>query len=167
MRSISSIERMNRNYQLPPEWRTFKPEPEESECFKCSFRGKVDRTSCPRCGKRLYTESNIRMRGVGLILIGFFLALGMTALGIGLFVILGTVRDQDSIRRINDSVPFLIGIYVLFGTIIAYGANAVLAGIWQMATGRRNKLLSWLMGAILTLIIIAGIIATRLPEMSF
>lgn len=155
---------MNRNYQLPPEWRQFKPEPEESECFKCGFRGKVDRNIC-RCGKRLYTESNIRMRGVGLILVGFFLTVVTIAIGVGILFFLGSVRDQDSVRRINDSVPFLIGVYVFFATIIAYGANAVLAGIWQMATGRRNKLLTWLTGAILTLVLVVGVIATRLPEL--
>jgi hypothetical protein len=146
---------MDPNYQLPPEWR-FKPQPEESECFKCSFRGRVDRTACPRCGKRLYTESNIRMRGVLLIAIGIFLALFMGAIAVGVFLLLASVRDKDSVRRINDSLPMLIGVFGIFAAVIAYGVNSVVMGLWQAITGRRNKALIWLMWAMLSVMLIGG-----------
>ncbi len=161
---------MTRTYrQLPREWqeyarshagqverfRPFKPEPEERECVKCGFRGKVDQIIC-RCGKRLYTESNIRMRGLGLIAVGVLLSAFMAAISIGLFVLLAGVTDKEAVRRINDSVWLLIGIYGLFAAVIAFGANSVVMGFWQVLTGRRNKVLMWVGSAIFYLMAIGG-----------
>lgn len=146
---------MNQHPHLPPQWR-HGPQPEESECFKCSFRGRVDRTACPRCGKRLYTESNIRTRGALLIAIGGFLAVFMGAIAVGVFILLASVRDKESVRRMNDSLPMLITVFAIFAAVIAYGLNSIVMGLWQLITGRRNKALIWLMWAMLSLILIGG-----------
>ncbi|HEY2867235.1 MAG TPA: hypothetical protein VGJ02_09095 [Pyrinomonadaceae bacterium] len=129
--------------------------PEYRECFRCSFRGEVAQTSCPRCGKKLYTSRNIRNRGVVQIITGLILVLMMAGLGIFIAVL----ASQPAGRELAQQKIFLAGIFAFFGIIGLFGLNGIAMGTWQAVTGRRNKIFIWIMFALLALILI-GCLAT-------
>jgi hypothetical protein len=125
--------------------------PEYRECFRCSFRGEIAQSACPQCGKKLYTSRNIRNRGVVQIITGLILV-GMMA-GLGIFI--GVLANQPAGQELAKQKTFLLGLYGFFGVIALFGLNGIVMGAWQVATGRRNKVLMWVMFALLALILIA------------
>jgi cytochrome bd-type quinol oxidase subunit 2 len=129
---------------------------EYKECFKCSFRGETDRESCPQCGKKLRTSKNIRVRGVIQIVTGVILVLMMAALSffIGVLVTKGAA-DPETAKKMADQRSFLLTVYLLFGVLALFGLNGIVMGTWQAITGRRNKVLMWIMFVLLALILIA------------
>jgi len=138
-------------------------QPEYRECFKCSYRGVIGQTTCPKCGKKLYTSDNIRSRGTFLIAVGLFLCLFMGAIaGLVISFLAEAAKNPTNTKRMD---PFmLIFIYGIFGIVIAFGANAVATGIWQVIFGRRNRIFIWLMWAILFALFAAGSIFRGLAE---
>jgi len=129
--------------------------PEYRECFRCSFRGEIAQTSCPQCGKKLYTSRNIRNRGIVQIITGLILIVMMA--GLGIFI--GVLANQPSGQKLAQQKTFLLGLYGFFGVIGLFGLNGIVMGTWQVATGRRNKVLMWVMFVLLALILI-GCLAT-------
>ena len=133
---------------------------EYKECFKCSFRGETSNLDCPQCGKKLRTSKNIRTRGVVQIVTGVFLVLMMG----GLSIFIGTlitkgINDPETAKKIAEQKDFLLVVYAFFGVIALFGLNGIVMGLWQVATGRRNKVLMWIMFVLLALILI-GCLAT-------
>ena len=129
--------------------------PEYRECFRCSFRGQIAQTACPQCGKKLYTSRNIRNRGVVQIITGLILV-GMMA-GLGIFIAI--LASQPSGKELAKEKTLLLGVYGLFAVIGLFGLNGIAMGAWQLATGRRNKVMMWIMFALLALILV-GCLAT-------
>jgi uncharacterized paraquat-inducible protein A len=130
-------------------------QPEYRECFKCSYRGVIGQTTCPNCGKNLYTSENIKSRGIFLIGVGSFLCIFMGAIAALVISFLAeAARNPTNTKRMD---PFmLLFIYGIFGIVIVFGANAVATGIWQVIVGRRNRIFIWLMWAILFTLFAAG-----------
>jgi len=129
---------------------------EYKECFKCSFRGETANLDCPECGKRLRTSKNIRTRGVIQIVTGIFLVLMMAALSIFIGVLVAKgANDPETARKLADQRTFMLTIYGLFGVLALFGVNGIVMGTWQVVTGRRNKVLMWVMFVLLALILIA------------
>ena len=129
---------------------------EYKECFKCSFRGETANTACPKCGKKLRTAKNIRVRGVIQIVTGTVLVVMM----IGLAVFIGIAmtnasQDAAQAKRIAGERTLFIGIYGLFAVIALFGLNGIAMGTWQLAFGRRNKVFIWIMIALLVMILMA------------
>ena len=132
--------------------------PEYKECFKCSFRGETVEADCPKCGKKLRTAKNIRVRGVIQIVTGVVLV----ALMIGLSVFIGVAvmnaeQDAAQAKRIAGERTLFIGIYGLFAVITLFGLNGIAMGTWQLTFGRRNKVFIWIMIALLAIIIMAWV----------
>jgi uncharacterized paraquat-inducible protein A len=110
--------------QTPIEQNAAEPavnEPEYKECFKCSFRGETADAACPKCGKKLRTAKNIRVRGVIQIVTGVVLV----ALMIGLAVFIGVAvmnaaQDAAQAKRIAGEKTLFIGIYGLFAVLTLF-----------------------------------------------
>lgn len=129
---------------------------EYKECFKCNFRGETADTACPKCGKKLRTSKNIRARGVVQIVTGVILVLMMAGLSvfIGGLVARG-INDPETARKMAEQKNFLLVVYAFFGVLALFGVNGIVMGTWQVVTGRRNKILMWIMFVLLALILIA------------
>src|SRR5580765_292116 len=144
----------DRQVKVPPEYR---------ECFKCSYPGVIGQTTCPICGKNLYTSENIRNRGTLLIGVGAFLCLFMGAIALAVFSFLTeAAKNPDNHRRMAPSM--FLSIYAIFAAVIAFGANSIATGIWQVIFGTRNRIFIWLMWAILATIFVAGGIFQMLAD---
>ncbi len=117
--------------------------------------------TCPRCRKNHFLNaSSIRTRGTILIVIGLFLVAFMG--GIAIFVaalLFGSAsQNASSARRLNDEIPMLILIYGIFALVIAFGLNSLISGLWMIATGRRNRVLLWIMWGLLGLLGIGAVL---------
>jgi len=62
--------------------------------------------------------------------------------------------SPDEARRIAEQRTMFMGMYAFFAIIGLFGLNGIVMGAWQIAFGRRNKPLIWLMFALLALILI-------------
>ena len=128
---------------------------EYKECFKCSFRGETAEANCPKCGKKLRTSKNIRIRGGVQLITGLFLVAMMAGLsGFIWYLTHKSSLNADEQRRIAEQQTLFLGLYAFFAIIALFGLNGVVMGVWQLAFGRRNKPLIWLMFVLLALILI-------------
>jgi len=131
------------------------PNGEYKECFKCSFRGETADANCPKCGKKLRTSKNIRVRGVIQLVTGLFLVVMMAGLSVFIWYLTHNASlSPDEARRIAEQRTMFMGMYAFFAIIGLFGLNGIVMGAWQIAFGRRNKPLIWLMFALLALILI-------------
>jgi len=82
--------------------------------------------------------------------------------GIAIFVaalLFGSAsQNASSARRLNDEIPMLILIYGIFALVIAFGLNSLISGLWMIATGRRNRVLLWIMWGLLGLLGIGAVL---------
>ena len=132
--------------------------PQYHVCFKCHFETESSGGACPRCGKPLYSEKNIRTRGWVLIGCGLFLAGFMSA--ITLFVtglIYNSTNDAAMRAKLESEMHLFVLMYLVFGGVIAAGLTALAMGVWQIVFGRRNRLLVWLFMALVTAAITVGV----------
>jgi cytochrome c biogenesis protein CcdA len=73
---------------------------------------------------------------------------------IGVLVAKGA-NDPETVKKLADQKTFLLTIYAFFGVLALFGLNGIVMGTWQVVTGRRNKVLMWVMFVLLALILIA------------
>jgi hypothetical protein len=127
-------------------------------CYKCGFFGKTSQPRCPQCRRGLlFTENDIRIRGaigivVGLFLIGIMLVI---AVGIGL-LLMGASSTIRPSKDIGKSAAGFVGVYLVFGAVMLFGAHAMVVGFWQLIVGRPNRFLSKMVWVFLVLIFVAG-----------
>jgi hypothetical protein len=134
---------------------------EYKECFKCRFRGDIAEATCPNCGKKLRTSKNIRVRGAIQLVTGLFLVAMMAGLSIFIWYLThSSTLSADEAQRIAEQKTMFIGVYALFGIIGLFGLNGIVMGVWQLAFGRRNKPLIWIMFGLLALILIGCLAMT-------
>jgi MFS family permease len=132
-------------------------EPQLHFCFKCRWEGRISQTVCPRCGKPLFSEKNIRVRGVILTFLGLFLSGFMSA--IAFFVtamLMQASKNPKTSAKLNGDEHMLIMIYLIFAGVIAMGVTIMLAGIWQIIFGRRNLFLIWIFLTLIGLTFLVG-----------
>lgn len=134
---------------------------EPRQCFKCNFEGLGSNITCPRCGKNHFlTAKNVRTRGTILVIVGLFLIALIGGISIFLAVLLFGSANQtpEGTRRVQEAMPMLLVVYGLFALLIAFGLNSLISGIWMLVTGRRNRVMLWVMWGLLALLGIAAII---------
>ncbi|MFT3746203.1 MAG: hypothetical protein QM785_18170 [Pyrinomonadaceae bacterium] len=139
-------------------------EGEFHQCFKCNYEAIASGGRCPRCGNaKFLTSSNIRKRGIGLVIVGLFLAGFMGAIAVFVaLLIAGSLKDPQSAKRFNSEFSTFVVIYLLFGAVIVFGIHSVISGIWMIAAGKRNRFLVWVMWALLIGLAVIGGIAGSL-----
>lgn len=131
-------------------------------CFKCRWEGDTARHMCPKCGKRLFTRTNIRVRGALLIVVGLFLSGLMSAIAIVATGCLAKAAKQPVANaRLEAEAHMFVLAYVVFGGVIAAGAAATLSGMWMLIFGRRNMFLFYIFIGLLVIAYIAGSFFTR------
>ena len=122
-------------------------------CFKCGYFEPTESKTCPNCGRRLFSTTNVRIRGGMLLVIGAFLIAMMSY--ISYFSVAAYVGTDPSGSRFTGTREQFMGIAALFGALILFGFVSAVTGIWQLVVGRRNKVLVWL-GLALGIALYAG-----------
>lgn len=116
-----------------------------STCFdlRCGFiaPGRVE--TCPKCGRRMRSQRTVRIYGTVLMLCGLVL-LGL--MGPITYYMLPELthpgREFADGSRFTGSGDEADMILWLFGLVLLFGLVALLTGLWQVATGRRNRWIS-------------------------
>lgn len=120
-------------------------------CDGCKFETEEPAGHCPRCRRPLSKTSTVRRLGWVLAVLGGLLAAFMAWLT---YVVAGLMARSDEpgagARFTGDSTDAAF-IYGIFGVVLALSVTFVLAGIWQIVYGRRNK---WL---VLVALVLAGV----------
>lgn len=117
---------------------------------------------CPHCGQGAHPPRTGKLRGWLQILLGLFLAgfMGLITLNLAPQMLRPGVAGDGGGRFTGTAEQGLL-IIGLFGLIITFGLGSVAAGIWQLATGRRNKWIMALMLALFALVMLAAWFTTK------
>ncbi len=119
-----------------------QPDPTDRSCFKCGYSAATAHSVCPQCNGPLHTATSIRVRGGLLMAIGIILMGFMGYLLIWALAAFGNVNGPGAkFTGTREEKMMIIG---LFSTLIIFGLMSLVTGGWQVAFGRRNRLLSWL-----------------------
>jgi len=135
-------------------------QPEPRQCFKCNFEGLGANITCPQCKKNHFLNaSSVRTRGAILVFVGLFLTalIGGIAVFIAYLLFGSANQTAEAKARVNDALPALYVVYGLFAVLIAFGLNSLISGIWMLTTGRRNRVMLWIMWGLLAILAIAVI----------
>jgi hypothetical protein len=134
-------------------------------CFKCRWEARTVMPVCPRCGRGLFSQRNVRWRGVALTFLGLFLSGFMSVIAVFVTAFLiDTAKNPRNRANFNGEEPMLILIYLIFGGVIAMGVTMILAGLWQVIFGRRNMILIWIFFALIFATFFAGSIFRGLAD---
>jgi MFS family permease len=126
-------------------------------CFKCRFEGNTAQAVCPRCGRRLFTATNIRWRGALMIFIGLFLSGFMSVIAVlATGLLMQAAKNPNTSSKLNEETHMLVFVYLIFGGVIAIGLAATVAGLWMAIFGRRNVVLIWIFFALIILTFFVG-----------
>ncbi len=126
-------------------------------CFKCRFEGNTAQTVCPRCGRRLFTTTNIRWRGALMTFIGLFLSGFMSVIAVfATALLMQAAKNPQSNAKLNEEPHMFLLVYLIFGGVIAIGLTATVAGLWMAIFGRRNMVLIWIFFALIFLTFAVG-----------
>jgi hypothetical protein len=132
-------------------------QPSMHYCFKCRWEGRTVLTGCPRCGSFLFSQTNVRWRGVALVFLGLLMSGLMAAVTVFVTVfMMSTARDPRNNADFRGKELLFLLMYVVFGALIASGLTTAVGGVWQVIFGRRNMFLMWICGALLAIAFIVG-----------
>ena len=121
-------------------------------CPKCSFETSEALPRCPSCGSRLQSAKKVRILGGLLLVIGTFLVLFMSVLGVYLGSIISNSNDPGATTRFTGGPQDVMFIVVIFGLVISFGLASIAGGIWQIIYGKPNRKI------IVGVFVIAGIL---------
>lgn len=130
--------------------------PELKECFKCKTLEQTSNMNCPRCGRKLQGPKQIRTRGAVQLASGLFLVIfmGVIAVAVG-GITERAMRDPGQAQKITEQASTFLAIYAIFALVIVFGLHGIVIGTFQLVTGRRNKVLVWIMWLLLFLLLFA------------
>ncbi len=112
------------------------PQIESKICTRCRFERQTAHLICPRCGRTLRTETQIRLFGAGVAVFGFinFVTFGIS---IGAFYRALAGIDAGELEWRASPETILLTLLV-FKLLAALAAAAVIGGLWQLLSGVRN-----------------------------
>ncbi|MET0649580.1 MAG: hypothetical protein ABW208_23460 [Pyrinomonadaceae bacterium] len=108
-------------------------------CNRCGDETDEPLGNCPRCGRRLHKTSTIRGLGLALVVLGGGLTAFMAWLTLTISRIIEHSDEPGATSRFTGDASDARLIYAIFGLVLALGLTFVVAGIWQLVYGRRNK----------------------------
>jgi len=115
-------------------------DPEDlSKCWSCGFETHVYRSHCPQCGGSLQSRRWSRRFGIVLTLCGALITGIMGVVGGNLVpMLLHPGRDFGGTRYAGG--PVMAGVVLLILALVgALGVTALGYGVWQVATGKRDR----------------------------
>lgn len=132
--------------------------PDSSTCIALTCGETMEGTveTCPKCGAKMRTSRSIRQSGWALLLIGTFLTGLMGTITVKLLPSLLPVNGALGTDRFTGTPDQADLILQLFMLVIGFGVAAILNGAWQIATGRRNRLVLLATLALAAMIVFAA-----------
>lgn len=129
---------------------------ETQTCFKCDYETSAAVKQCPRCGQRLHSADQVRVFGWILAVLGTFLIVVMTVISVAVANLILQSDTPGSTSRFNGGTKEIVFIFGIFGLVSSFGLTSLVAGIWQIRYGRRNKKLVWVMLVLALVFLFAG-----------
>ena len=129
---------------------------ESRSCYRCGHVTNQAADRCERCGGQLRTTKQVRRLGWVQLVIGLFLVGLMGTITYNLAPLMLQAGEPAGGARFTGTAEQARLILGLFGLIIAFGLASVVSGLWQIKTGRRNKLIFILMLGLFVLVIVAA-----------
>ncbi len=128
---------------------------DEKICVKCNFMTTEDVPNCPQCRTgKLQSRSTLRVLG------GVLIALGLVLIGImsvvAIFVVGAMAGNGKGNTRFTGSETDMMFMVSVIGVVFMFGVATLVAGLWHLIFGRRNKFLIWIMFGLGALFFIAG-----------
>jgi hypothetical protein len=98
----------------------------------CLYNTSDDVAKCPKCGGPMKTAKQIRRLGWALVVLGFLIA---SVTGVVTVYLAPDLMHPEH----GDSAQEMLFISGLLGVLILCGLSAMINGVSQIKTGRRNK----------------------------
>lgn len=130
---------------------------ESRSCYGCGLVTYEAAGQCPRCGQQLRTATHVRRLGWVLLVIGLFLVGLMGTITYNVApLMLRAGEDGSGGASFTGTWEQALIILGLFGLVIMFGLASIFSGLWQIATGRRNKWIFIFMLGLFFLLILAA-----------
>lgn len=129
-----------------------------SRCWSCGFETHKYRTQCPQCGSKLQSRRWSRRFGFLLTLCGVFLTGLMGAVLYFVGPMLKHPGEEVNGTSFSGSATQALLVLLVLGVVFAFGATALGYGAWQMATGRRNKKVLYVMLGLVGALLVATVL---------
>jgi hypothetical protein len=131
---------------------------EISTCLSpiCGARAEGNLTKCPECGWAMRSSRNLRVRGVALLACGLFLLGLMGWITWNMTPSLLAPGEEAGGMTFSGKPDQAETILWLFWSILAFGAVATVNGLYQIATGRTNRVLVLLSLALAAALLVAA-----------
>lgn len=132
-------------------------DPEDlTACWSCGYRTHQLVEECPACGASMVSRRWARRYGAVLVVLGAFLALGMTWLLLWMLPTLSHPGEYVGGHRFSGTASQARGILALLGAVWVFGVVAFSYGLWQVFTGKRNRKVVGVLVAIAAALYIVG-----------
>lgn len=124
-------------------------------CYKCSYEIETVDATCARCGRHLWSRTEVRVRGAILTVLGSFLIIFMGYISIWMYNVIFHPETANG-ARFTGNQNELAMIAGVFGFVFLFSFVALITGLWQLILGRRNMILVWVIVALGIVFIIGG-----------
>ena len=109
-------------------------------CHKCGYKTTDVVRKCPKCGRGLLSAKQLRRLGwvqafLGIFLVGF---IAIIIYNIAPSMLRPDVPDASGSRFTGTGEQGQM-VLALLGVVIVFGLTSLVNGVWQIATGTRNK----------------------------
>ncbi|HLA94669.1 MAG TPA: hypothetical protein VK612_03025 [Pyrinomonadaceae bacterium] len=128
----------------------------QKTCNKCRYEADTDLAKCPQCGSALKSRTTIRVLGGILIVLGGMLIAGMSFLIVWAMNLIASSDKPGISARFNGTKSDMLFMFGVFGLVLVFGLASLVAGLWQLIFGRRNKLLVWVIVGLGVVFILIG-----------
>ena len=106
-------------------------------CSICAYEAVTDAVACPECGEVMQSETFTRLTGGFLLFAGLLLILLMGAVAKWFYESAAQRTGSGFGPGAPETANQFTLIYGLFALVIAFGLGSLIAGIYQLSTGRR------------------------------
>ena len=138
-------------------------DPEDlSRCWSCGHETHKLRSECERCGASLQSRRWARRFGGVLVFCGLVIGGLMGAVLYNMAPLLLQPGVSINGSRFSGSGPLAAVVLAIFIAVFAFGATALAYGVWQVATGKRNRRVAYYMISLFSIITTAATLMTWL-----
>ena len=135
----------------------FDMEPVVSKvCLTCGWKGDTAATTCPRCHRKLQTQSWVRAMGVIMTVFGGFIIVTMGGFILWLWSVVEQTGKPGSKVSFEGTKSQLFIAFGVMGVIFVFGLTGFSAGLIQAITARRNLTLTYIILSIFGALAIAS-----------
>ncbi len=110
-------------------------------CWDCGYQAGNAAGPCPRCGHRLQSLREVRIRGCVLAALGALLLASMIALMIVTSRIMLRSGQPGATAHFEGGAAGAAAVFVTLSLIGLFGLASLGSGLWLLKYGKRNKVM--------------------------